>query len=182
MLTNVDGLSNLNIIGGTLGLYFNELLTNIDGLSGLISVGNINISDNPVLANINGLSGLTTIGGFVSIAYNDVLTNLDGLSALTSVGSQLSIFINPQLSMCCALCALLQADAIDDEVIGGPVQINDNAIGCDVAAILACMPCSDETVLPDIPTLSEWGLIMLGLITLIIGVISIREQRVLRTI
>ena len=61
----------------------NTKITNVDGLISLTSVGNLDLSDNP-LENFYGLSNLKT-AGYIGIVRNSQLTNVDFLSNLTSV-------------------------------------------------------------------------------------------------
>lgn len=145
-LTDIDGLSNLTSVGGNLRIIG---LANIDGLSGLVSVGGNLETTFHGLANVDGLSGLTFVGEDLLINFSG-LVNLDGLSGLAFIGGGLFIQDNPQLSMCCALCPLLQADADDDAVIGGGVGINNNATGCNNTQEVetTCVPLPIEMIDP----------------------------------
>jgi len=98
---------------------------------------------------------------------------------LTSVEGYLSILFNTGLNMCCALCPLLQEDDIDDTVIGDFIEIEGNAVGCEESDVRACSPCMREDTTidsPEVPTVSEWGLIILCLAMLITAVVGIRER------
>ena len=76
-ITNIDALSGLTSIEGTLFISSNGALTNIDGLSGLTSiVGRLSIEGNNALTNIDALSGLTSIVGLLEIRSNNALTNI----------------------------------------------------------------------------------------------------------
>jgi len=139
-LLNVDGLSSLTSVGGSFYLTGPSLLTNLDGLSALRSVGgNLDLFANHALLNVDGLSGLTSVGKLI-IMLNNALENLDGLSALTSVGSLL-IIDNPVLSKCaCGLYRVVPG-------VGGGVRIEDNAPGCNSEADIteeACAECGGE--------------------------------------
>jgi len=91
-LTNLDGLSNLRRVGGTLNLYNNNL-TNLDGLSNLESVRyDMNLQKNK-LTNINGLAKLKSVGRSLYL-NNNSLSNIDGLSSLESVGTQFHLESN----------------------------------------------------------------------------------------
>jgi hypothetical protein len=82
-ITNFDALSSLTSTGG-LGITLNESLTNIDGLSDLNTIGGgFSIQNNSALANVNGLHNVTIIKGNLLIRENCSLTNLDGLDNLT---------------------------------------------------------------------------------------------------
>ncbi len=98
-ITNLDGLSALESIGGNLIIRNNSQLTNLDGLSNLTEIGgNLIIRNNSQLTNLDGLSNLTEIGGDLDIYNNSQLTNLDGLSALESINGYLVIYNNAVLT------------------------------------------------------------------------------------
>ncbi len=103
-LINIGGLSSLTSVGG-LRIGSNSSLTNIDGLSALISVGGLGIDDNSSLTNIDGLSGLTAVGS-LGIIDNSSLTDIDGLSGITFVGGNLTIRGNLILTNIDGLSAL----------------------------------------------------------------------------
>jgi hypothetical protein len=92
-ITNLNGLSVLTSIDGTLAIANNPVLTSLTGLEGLTSIGgNLDIAWNPVLTSLTGLEGLTSIGGeLFQISGNDALTSLTGLDNLTSIGGTLII-------------------------------------------------------------------------------------------
>lgn len=100
-LTNLDGLANLQQIGGFLKVGTNQLgedeadpnsaLLNIDGLGNLTQIGtHLWITKNPLITNIDSLSQLTTSKNVV-ITANDALENIDGLSSLTEIRGYLKI-------------------------------------------------------------------------------------------
>jgi hypothetical protein len=83
-VTNLDGFSNIETIGGELLIRDCPLLTNVDGLSNLTYIGlGIEIYTCDVLQNLNGLSNLTFYNGF-SIHMCDSLENLHGLENIAS--------------------------------------------------------------------------------------------------
>ena len=92
-LENLNFLTNLTSVGGSLIIEFNDALTSLDGLSGLTSLsGSLSIRYNNALTSLDGLSGLTSLsGGLVVILGNNALTSLDGLSGLTSLSGSLVI-------------------------------------------------------------------------------------------
>ena len=90
----------------------------------------------------------------------------------------------PELGCCCRCddnmefvencVTTTQADCIN--IYGAPYQwIPDCECGVD---IMIGDPCTE---VHDIPTLSEWGLIILALLMLIIGVVAIRNEQVVTT-
>ena len=110
-IVDLTSLSLLDSVGGYLSIYDNDVLTNLDGLSNLTFVGgSLNlgfdvpggrtgsyIQGNNSLSTLNGLSNLSTVGVNLNIKGNKVLTNLDGLHGLVSVGGDLVIAGNVKL-------------------------------------------------------------------------------------
>jgi len=121
-LANIDGLSALTrVTDGNLVIQSNDALTDIDGLSNLELVGQtVIISSNPLLANLDGLSSLEKVHD-ITIQVNDALTNLDGLSSLILVVRFLIINSNPVLTDFCGLSNLFS-----NGEIGEPVFIRYN--------------------------------------------------------
>ncbi len=175
VLTNIDGLSQLTSVGGGIYVEDNLALTNVDGLSQVTSIPDgLRINDNAALTNVNGLSQVTSVGGSLRINDNAALTNVDGLGQVTSVGGDLEVQNNASLNQCCAFCPLFAADALDATVIDGTITIQNNLTDCNSEAeINACSPCG----LAPVPTLGQWGLILLALLLLNIGVLSIYQSR-----
>jgi hypothetical protein len=136
-ITNLDGLSGLTSIGGSLGFYNNPVLISLSGLSGLISIGGeLFIGFNGDLNSLSGLSGLISIDGYLVVRNNDVLSSLAGLENInpTTIKSpttypDINILNNPQLSTCAvqSIC-----DALD--IAGIITDISNNAAGCNSQA------------------------------------------------
>ncbi len=103
LLTNLEGLDNLNYIGGNLfidnqWISNNSNLISLSGLESLISVGaNVEISYNDQLTSLSGLESLVSIGGGFEIRANESLTNLSGPESLSSIGENLSVYQNESL-------------------------------------------------------------------------------------
>src|SRR5690606_14898024 len=92
-ITNLDGLSNVTNIGGTLIIENNDALTNINGLSNVTHIqGDIIIRGNAQLTNLDGLSNVTNIGGTLIIENNDALTNINGLANFTHIQGDIIIW------------------------------------------------------------------------------------------
>jgi len=91
-ITNLNGLSNLTRINGSLVITESPSLTSLAGLSKLqtISDGMI-IFGNGALPNLNGLSSLTAIGTYFYVGYNDNMGSLNGLTKLASIGGNFTI-------------------------------------------------------------------------------------------
>src|SRR5690606_3301741 len=137
-LTNLDGLSNLQTIGGVLGIVSNPLLTNLNGLSNLQSVGDFLLEGNSSLINLDGVTNLQSVGNYLWIESNPSLTNLDGLISLQNIGNILIIRNNTNLAVCniSAFCEYLSDSA-------NPRTIYGNAPGCenDMEVFAACGSC-----------------------------------------
>ncbi|WP_047246177.1 hypothetical protein [Maribacter thermophilus] len=98
-LNSLEGLRNLEVIGGELFLSSNKAFDNIDGLNNLRTIGEgLRVVQNSALSNLDGLSNLTEIGNLLLIFNNDELVNVDGLNNLISVGFDIAIRNNDKLS------------------------------------------------------------------------------------
>lgn len=101
-ITNLDGLSELVRVGG-LRIANNENLTDVDGLSSLeVITGKVGdpetlvISGNPMLGSLDGFSSLTSINGFFRIDHNASLQTIKGFPLISQV-EYLNINNNPSL-------------------------------------------------------------------------------------
>jgi S-formylglutathione hydrolase FrmB len=102
---NLQGLSLLTAIGGTLWINATYDLANLEGLNGIVSIGGDLVigaasmagSGNHILENFSGLNNLETIGGDFSVSFNPILINFQGLSSLVTVGGDFSVRYNPSL-------------------------------------------------------------------------------------
>lgn len=117
-LQNVDGLSNLNTVGGT--FFFNNMasLQNIDGLSSLQSVnGDLTLNALPI-SNLNGLSNLQSIGGNCSITFNGLLNDISSLNNINSISGGLILIGNN---------AITNLDPFQNiTALGGNLQLEGN--------------------------------------------------------
>jgi len=96
-ITNLNGLSFLTSIGGSLSIIENPSLTGLSGLENLTSVRTINIQKNPALTSITGLGNVTSSIKHLRIIDNDALTKLVGLEGLKTVMSVVAIIDNDAL-------------------------------------------------------------------------------------
>jgi hypothetical protein len=144
-ITNLNGLSVLNSIGGDLTIRYNNILTSLSGLNNLASIGgNVLIFDNDAISNITGMQNITHINGNLEISMNDELLsltgldnltvvdgyfwmkhddkmiNLNGLNNLTIIGGDLLLFENDDLFNFIGLDKLSS--------IGGYLKIKDNVV------------------------------------------------------
>ena len=93
-LTNLDGLVNLNKVGGYLYINSNQI-GDINGISNLAYVGKtFDISDNNI-SNLNALFSLNTIGEAFKIYHNNNLEDILGLSNVKGVDGK-KIYIDPK--------------------------------------------------------------------------------------
>ncbi|MEP0203372.1 MAG: proprotein convertase P-domain-containing protein [Halioglobus sp.] len=91
-IVDLEPLSRISIVGGTITVGNNDTLTSLDGLSGIISLGGrLRVFYNPNLVSLAGLSGISTVNGDMLLVGNENLTNLDGLSSIVSVEGNLVI-------------------------------------------------------------------------------------------
>ncbi len=91
-ISNLQGLSNLTSIGGTLTITYTGTLPDLSGLNNLVSIGgNLVIEQTTGLLTLNGLNKLATIGGKFQVWNNGSLQNCNGLGALTDIGQDLDI-------------------------------------------------------------------------------------------
>jgi hypothetical protein len=104
-ISNLDRLSYLHNIQGSLTISGNSSLPNLDGLSSLEAIGiesdygyarSLSISGNDALTNIDGLSSVTSVGN-IYIGSNNLLESVSGLSSLTSIRGSLNISHNNSL-------------------------------------------------------------------------------------
>ena len=91
-ITNLEGLFNINDVGGTLLIQSNPNLTSLVGLEGITSVGgNLWIFANGELTSLNGLGNIDSVGGDLQILGNIRTPSLQGLENLVSVGGDFII-------------------------------------------------------------------------------------------
>jgi len=116
-LSNLSGLENLTTIGAAFQIYLNQALTNLTGLENLSSIGGDFIINDSPLNSLSGLEGLTSIGGDLFIDTS-TLTDLAGLNNLLTIGWNLTISYNPLLT---SLNGLNELNSI-----GGDIDIHNN--------------------------------------------------------
>lgn len=110
----------------------NDALLSVEMPDDLVSVGNMNISQNPSLSSIAGLGNLTLLpdqngNRSLSISSNESLSDLSGLKPVLDI-SELYLNFNPLLETCEVplVCDYLSS--------GGSAIINNNASGCNSVA------------------------------------------------
>lgn len=121
VLESLQGLDNVQFVGGGLSLIFNEALTSLDHLGNLTRVrGSVDVISHPMLAGLTGLQRLQRIDGYLEIGGNPLVRDLHGLEALSAVGADLVVWFNDGLTSLDGLQGL--------EVVGGPLTIDRNPL------------------------------------------------------
>ncbi len=81
-IVNLDGLGNLQTVGGILSISFNDSLVDTLGLLKLTDVSGMLIQANTALTNLDGLSNLVVVDGELLITQNTALERYCGLYML----------------------------------------------------------------------------------------------------
>jgi hypothetical protein len=118
-LNDLTGLSGIAFIEGDLCLGQNHSVTNLTGFEGLHTIGGkvyIYVMYN--LMNLNGLDNLYSIGEDLYITQNEIITSLNGLEEVTSIEGDLMIWMDDALTDLTGLYGLIS--------IGGSIGIYDN--------------------------------------------------------
>lgn len=98
-ITNLNGLSNITSITGSVMIANNTILSSISGLAALTEItGRLTIIENPILPNVDGLGALVNIYDGINVERNNALTDLSGLQSLSYVGTYLRVVYNPVLT------------------------------------------------------------------------------------
>ena len=98
ILPSLSGLDNLTHIGGNLYVEGNMNLPDLSGLQNVTFVGiDVQVTDNVILGNLSGLEGLAVLNGRLWIDDNAALTSLTGLNNLLSIAGTVRIFSNDAL-------------------------------------------------------------------------------------
>ena len=84
-ITNLNALSQITGIAGSLNIFRNSALTNVNGLKNVTNIGvDIFMGNNNSLVDLNGLSGLTSIGQDVNLFQNNSLQSIQGLAGVSN--------------------------------------------------------------------------------------------------
>ncbi|MDX9906511.1 MAG: T9SS type A sorting domain-containing protein [Bacteroidales bacterium] len=114
MITDLFGLQGLHTAGGDVIIHSNFLVT-LQGLDNLDSIGgNLQLGTTSWLADLNGLNSLSYIGGDLSVDYNESLADISALSSLTCLHGDLEIYNNDVLT---TLSGLHNIDTIRGSVV-----------------------------------------------------------------
>lgn len=162
-LTSIAGLSNLSSIENSctsagLEISGNNLLPDLDGLSGLTSIaGSVTISSNTMLGNIDGLSNLGNISSEqfsgITIESNASLDNVDGLHGLSTIGTSLSILRNPALRDIEGISTVTRVHG-SLEITGNDALTSLNGLR-NVTWLDAFLTISENPLLPDLQGLQN---------------------------
>jgi|GEM_PF-370267 len=154
-ISNLDGLSVLTSIGGTLQIGINNggnhLLTSLTGIENLIFIGGDLLiggtglagPNNPNLTSLAGLINLSYIGGDLKIYSNPVLTSIIGLEGLISIGGDILITTNVNLTNCAAqgICDYLaSANGVVDIYNNGPGCNSQSEVAGYCGVAISCLP------------------------------------------
>ena len=146
-LTNVNGLANLESVGGNLAIMDTSFLVDIDGLANLTSVGGVmGLTNNTALTNVDGLANLNSVFNYLTIAGNSSLANLEGLANLANV-AHLYIYDNPQLMNLDGLNGLSS--------VGGIVEIYRNESLSDINGLENVTSVGWDFTIEDNPALAH---------------------------
>lgn len=128
-LTNLSGLNNLDSIGGALYARFNDNLISFSGLNNLKYIGDYMLVQwNAELSSVNGLNSLTYIGGDMDFYKNGKLYSLEAFSNLTTVNGRVEIEYNSSLSSLSGLDNISQVDYFR-------INNNPNLSVCNVESV-----------------------------------------------
>lgn len=118
-INNLNALSQISSVSGSLQILKNPLLTNLAGLHNISTVGwSLLIAVNESLLDLSGLINLNQIGGGFDFHNNNQILNFEGLNTLESIGMEVWISGNDRLSCFQGMEGL--------QSIGGHLWINWN--------------------------------------------------------
>ena len=169
-ITNLNGLSVVISIAGSLTINNNPILTSITGLSALTSIGGFFTLDfNPALPSLSSLSTLKSIGGNLVIRGCTILPNLLGLSGLTTLGGNFVIISNNALTSLTGISSLTKLPALF--ILGNPVLPNLNGLS-GITTITGFIALEQNPALASVAGLS-------GVHGALSSYLSIRDNKVL---
>ena len=137
-LTSLNGLRQLQTIGGSFTISNHSALTALDIFPSLQSIGgSFRVFGNSVLTNLGGFANLTSIGSTEEVLIVDTLTDITNIGSAEeelpsnsiSFKENISLFImsNPLLEDCCVLTSFFSGAT---HAVSGEIRIGNNAIGC----------------------------------------------------
>ena len=137
-LTSLNGLRQLQTIGGSFTISNHSALTALDTFPSLQSIGgSFRVFGNSALTNLGGFSNLANIGSTEEVLIVNTLTGITHIGSAdeelpsNSISSKenVSLFImsNPLLEDCCVLTSFF---ASATHAVSGEIRIGNNAVGC----------------------------------------------------
>lgn len=118
-ISDLSGISQIEVIGDDLRIYSCDALLSLTGLSGLTQIpGDVRITNNDKLNSLEGLTNIVSISGELKVTSNNALTSLNGLGNLTSIGGSLTLTDNANIKNLNGLSLL--------NSIGGDLYIHNN--------------------------------------------------------
>jgi len=137
---NLPELNNINTL-----IFSNNDVLNQISLPKLTSISNsFTLRGNFQLVDLDGLLSLNHIGGQLVLESNISLTSIEGLQNIVTIGGNLFLTENFALTECCILSCKIR-----DRVIGGGINIQNNAEGCFNATQLY-LGCQDFCTITDV--------------------------------
>jgi len=110
-INNLNGLSAITLIDGTLEVMSCDILSSLTGLNNVTYIDeDLNIVGNEALFSLLGLEGLTEIGGDFNVRANQFMVNFSGLNNLTTISGAVWIYFNSNLSSFIGLESLTSID------------------------------------------------------------------------
>ncbi len=148
-LASLDGLPKLKTIGGACRVQNNPLLTHLDGLANLSWVKGdfFYIGNNILLANIEGLAELDSVSGIFQVWGHPELTTLKGLGQLQRVSDKLAVFNNAKLAVLEGLDSLIY--------VGGDLRLENNPLLTDISSLNHPVTMQGALVITDNAALSH---------------------------
>lgn len=136
VLDDLTGLSQVTAIEGALFISLPNLIE-LNGLNNVQYVGgDLELSDMILMSNLDPLESLSAVGGSVAIHFNASLGNVNGLYSLESVGQNLAIQNNSALSTCCGVLPVIEENGVVGEVI---LELNSDGCNSEEEIALDCM-------------------------------------------
>ena len=123
-IVDIDALSNVTEITGTVTIRNNSKLGDVNGLESLTKVGGDLALGFQDFADVDGLSSVIEVGGLFNIDNLNSLTDLGGLTLLTTVGGDLQMYQNT------SLCKTVVDAYVATVSVAGTVVAKNNNEGC----------------------------------------------------
>lgn len=96
-ITSLEGLNNLQSVGGTMTISICNSLQTLVGLNSITKMGGLYLSGNQELTDISALNKITSLKNGLFITENKKLSSIAGLNNIKTIGNKLSISSNDSL-------------------------------------------------------------------------------------